>query len=458
LIDKLPSSFRDPSGFLFKADGVLYRQVNDCYRQDYDCLIESGLQNYLTDEQLVVSFEEIDSGEQTTSDTYKILRPDLIKFVSYPWEWCYSQLKDAALLTLKILRASLEKGMVLKDASAFNIQFFNGKPILIDTLSFERYQEGSPWVAYKQFCQHFLAPLALRSFSDERLGLLSRIYIDGIPLDLCSKFLPMKTSFMPGIQMHIHLHAKSQIKYADKEVVKSNAGRQFSLNSFMGMIDNLEATVNRLEWNPGKTEWGDYYNATNYSEEAQSNKKQLVEQFTEHADVESVWDLGANSGFYSRIASDKGINTVAFDIDPVAVEANYRETKKRNEYDILPLIIDLTNPSPAVGWHNRERDSLIDRGPVDLAMALALIHHLAISNNLPFKNIAEFFSETCDWLIIEFVPKNDSQVKRLLTTREDIFKDYDQGSFEQAFSQQFTIEECEPVQNSHRTLYLMKRK
>jgi hypothetical protein len=384
---------------------------------------------------------------------YKIIKPELIPFISYPYEWSFSQLKHAALLTLEIQQRSMAHGMSLKDSSAYNIQFKQGKPILIDTLSFECYQEGEPWVAYRQFCQHFLAPLALMSFTDVRLNQLFRIYIDGVPLDLASKLLPISTFLNFSFLIHIHLHAKSQQRFAGKSVkVRKNS---VSRNALLGIIDNLKGAVQSLTWKPKGTEWAEYYEDTNYSSEALEHKKTVVADFLDKTRPASVWDLGANVGMFSRVASEKNIPVVAFDVDPAAVEKHYCDCVRRDESRILPLVLDVTNPSPGIGWLNKERVPLYNRGPAEVCLGLALIHHLAISNNVPFRGIAEFFSVLCRILVIEFVPKHDSQVQRLLATREDIFDDYTQQAFEREFGKYFTIREAVPIKTSERTLYLM---
>jgi ribosomal protein L11 methylase PrmA len=227
---------------------------------------------------------------------------------------------------------------------------------------------------------------------------------------------------------------------------------------FIGIINGLESGVKRLKWNPGGTEWGDYYQDTNYSTEAFQHKKQIVAEFLEDIHPGSVWDLGANTGVFSRIAADKGIPTISFDIDPAAVEKNYLECRQRNEKNLLPLLSDLTNPSPGIGWQNQERMSLAERGPADAVLALAIIHHLAVSNNTPFAKIAEFLASICNSAIVEFVPKSDSQVQRLLATREDIFVDYAQQAFESEFAKRFVLERSQPVTGSERILYLMRRR
>ncbi|TET13867.1 MAG: class I SAM-dependent methyltransferase [Actinobacteria bacterium] len=451
-----PSSFRDPCGFLFYKDGSIYRQINTIYKENYDHLMESGLYKTLVDTNLLIPHKEIDIDGLEPDKAYKIIKPEPIPFISYPYEWCFSQLKDAALATFKIQKIAMDFEMTLKDCSAYNIQFRKGRPTFIDTLSFEKYHPGQSWIAYRQVCQHFLAPLALMSYKDIRLNQLFRIFIDGIPLDLASSLLPSSTSFKASLLSHIHLHAKSQKHYADKAV--KIGGHKISRLSFMGLIDSLESATRKMYWKAKGTEWADYYEDTNYSPAAIDHKKEIVAKFLDMINPETVWDLGANDGLFSRIASNRRIHTISFDIDPAAVEKNYLRSVKKGETNIIPLLLDLTNPSPAIGWENQERMSLIERGPTDTAFALALIHHLAISNNLPIGKIANFFNSICKSLIIEFVPKDDSQVQRLLSTREDIFPDYTQQNFEIEFKKYFTIKNAENIKDSKRTMYLMKKK
>jgi 2-polyprenyl-3-methyl-5-hydroxy-6-metoxy-1,4-benzoquinol methylase len=448
-------SFRDPSGFVFRKNKIVYRQINNKYKREYDQLIESGLYKTLVEEELLIPHEEVSLDLSQSKDSYKVIKPDQLDFISYPYEWSFSQLKDAALLTLKIQQKAINFGMSLKDSNSFNIQFKNGKPIFIDTLSFEMSDMNKPWNAYRQFCQHFYAPLAIMSYKDIRLNQLLKIYIDGIPLDLASKLLPKKTNFSFSLLTHIHLHAKSEMSYSRKtQKIKS---RKISPAGFQGIINSLENGIKRLRWKPKGTEWADYYDDTNYDDDAFIKKKEIISNFINKIDSKMVWDLGANQGIFSRLASNKKITTIAFDIDYSAVDKNYSECKKNREQNLLPLLLDLTNPTPGIGWQNLERTSFINRGPVDTVLALALIHHLAISNNLPLQKIACFLYEICNSLIIEFIPKSDSQIQRLLINREDIFNNYTQENFEEEFSRYFKILEFKKIINSDRTLYLMKK-
>ena len=453
----IPASFRDPSGFLFRYKGTLLRQVNTLYKENYDLLMGSGLYDELVEKGLLIKHEEVKGVLQKKKGIYKVIKPEKIPFISYPYEWCFSQLKDAALLTLKIQKTALEYGMTLKDASAFNIQFHNGQPVFIDSLSFEKYSEGKPWVAYRQFCQHFFIPLFLVSRKDLRFGTLSRVFLDGIPLDLAGKLLDKRSLINPSFFVHIYLHSKTQKYFQDKKV--KVGGIRVNKASTLSLIEGLEKAVGKIVLKKVSTQWGNYYQRTNYSKKAFSEKLKLVGEYISAAGpVKSIWDLGANTGEFSRLASQKGIYTVSFDIDPLAVERNYSFQKKRSEKFILPLVVDITNPSPALGWENKERDSLIERGPADCVLALALIHHLAISDNLPFDEIAGFFGRICKFLIIEFVPKDDSNVQKLLLNREDVFDKYSQTNFETVFAGYFRIEKGKDIKGSKRRLYLMRKK
>jgi len=450
---RLPGSFRDPSGFLFTRSGILYRQVNRVYQAHYDLLLSSGLYDRLVTEGSLIPHREAEVASAQPEVAYKVLQPEPVRFISYPYEWCFGQYKAAALATLKLQRRALEHGMCLKDASAYNIQFHHGRPMLIDTLSFEPYREGEPWVAYRQFCQHFLAPLALMARVDIRLSQLLRVYVDGVPLDLASALLPWRTRLSPSLQLHLHSHARAQARYAQEQAKPK--GARVSRLALLGLIDSLQSSVRGMRWSAGGTEWADYYAETSYTAAGAEAKSKLVGEYLERAAPRTVWDLGANTGKYSRLAPS-GAFTVAFDVDPAAVERNYREMVKAKEVGLLPLVLDLTNPSAGIGWANAERSSLTERGPADAALALALLHHLAISNNVPFAKIAAFLRRLCSWLVIEFVPKEDPQAQRLLVTREDIFNEYTRAAFEQEFGRHFNVVASSPIPDSARVLYLMQ--
>lgn len=461
-----PASFRDPSGFVFERDGAVYRQVNESFGDEFDRFMNSGLYADLARSGLLIEHEEDALRIAAVPRAHVVLRPTPVPFISYPYEWCHGQLKDAALLTLELQKRALARGFTLRDASAYNVQFLDGRPVWIDTLSFGVLVEGEPWPAYRQFCQHFLAPLALVSLVDASLGRLSAQHIDGVPLELAASVLPAASRLRPGLLTHLHLHARS-IKRS------SGAGSTGCLPPRPGSVrrtgvsraglrafaESLQATIERLTWQPSGT-WTQYSVNNNYSPAAQRHKEMLVRGLLAQAlgcdRVSTVWDLGGNTGTYGRVAAGMGLRVVVMDTDPGAIELLYRDCRSRGEKQILPLVQDLTNPSAAIGWANEERRSLLQRGPVDLVLALALVHHLAIANNVPLGEVARFFSSLGRWLIVEFVDKEDSQVQRILSTRADVFGSYHQAGFEAAFARYFdAVARCR-IDDSKRTLYLMR--
>jgi hypothetical protein len=454
--EAVEGSFRDPSGFVYTRDGTLYRQVNQGFRQQFEAFLASGLYDELTREGLLVPHEQVGLDLAATAEAYAVLRPERVAFVSYPYEWSFGQLQDAATLTLEIQERALAKGFTLRDGSAYNVQFQGGRPVFIDTLSFATHEDGRAWDAYKQFCEHFLLPLTLMSTRDVRYGTLLRSYLDGIPLDLGSRLLPRRTWASLGTLFHIHLHAWAQGRYSASAVSSVAKGRRMSRGALLTLVKNLGAAVRRLSWRPTGTEWAEYTTDTNYSESAARSKRQMVVDYLRLPGPRTVWDLGANTGEYSRAAREVASLVVSFDVDPAAVERNYRGVRGNRDSGILPLLLDLTNPSPAQGWAGEERQSLEERGPADALLALALIHHLAIGHNLPLEKIASYLSRLGRWLIIEFVPKTDSQVGRLLLSRPDIFPSYTREGFEKAFAAHFTISAAAPVEDSERWLYAMR--
>ena len=457
--NRVDGSFRDPSGFLYRRGGVLLRQVNNCYSQDYEACIASGLYDQLFAAGLLVPHSEVED-EGIGPGRFRVLQPMEIPYVSYPYEWSFTHLRAAALLTLEVQRTALERGFSLKDASAYNVQFYNGRPIFIDTLSFERHEEGRPWVAYRQFCQHFLAPLALMQARDLRLRQLSFRYLDGLPLDLVSSMLPARSWLRYSILAHIHLHAQSQKKHQDdgrsRQAVNAS---KLSKSMLLALVASLKSAVQKSSVKDVATEWGQYYQDTNYSSEAMRHKETLLARFAGDylSNYPVVHDLGANTGRFSRIVAEHCRYVIAHDIDEMAVERHSREIEANGSANVLPLVLDLANPPGAIGWDLKERASFHERAKGSAGIALALVHHLSIGNNVPLDRLAEFFAGIFRTLVIEFVPKEDSQVQRMLATRRDVFDDYNVQAFERAFSQHFEIAERQPINDSHRTLYAMTR-
>ena len=369
-------------------------------------------------------------------------------------------LRDAALLTLETQSVAASAGFTLRDATAFNVQFRDTRPILIDTLSFERAEPGAPWIAYRQFCEQFLAPLALMAHRDVRLGLMLRDHIDGIPLDLAARLLPSRTRLNLGLGAHVHAHSRAQRRFADEGAEAATSARKTTVSPLRqrALIDSLQRTIGKLDWEPAGTEWADYAENTSYDDTATTAKESLVRRFLDAAGGEVVWDLGANTGRYSRIAADLGRRVVAWDVDPAATERHYRSIKRDGTTSILPLLLDLANPSPGLGWAGRERRSLSERSNADTLLALALVHHLAIGRNVPMSAISAYFASLARNLVIEFVPKGDPMVRKLLATREDVFVDYSVEGFAAAFAADWEVADEAPIAGTARTLFRLVRR
>jgi SAM-dependent methyltransferase len=438
---------------------VVYRQIDETFADDWDFYLSSGLYDTLADAGIVIRHEEVALELAAEPPAYRVVRPEQLDLISDPYEWPFSQLKDAALLTLKAQGLAAKSGMTLRDASAYNVQFHRGRPVLIDSLSSERVTADRPWVAYRQFCEHFLAPLALMAKVDVRLGLMMRDYLEGIPLDLAAHMLPGHTRLSFGLGPHIHIHARAQRKHADDNVSTTKAdGASMSAKHLATLIQSLTDTISGLSWEPEGTAWADYADNTSYDDDATAAKADAVETALRSIDGVQAWDLGANTGRYSRIAADAGYRVVALDIDPAAVERGYRALKDAGRQDITPLLADITDPSPPLGWGSTERAGLLERIDADVILALALVHHLAIGSNVPLPMIASLFARLAPNAIVEFVPKEDAMVKRLLAWRRDVFPTYDIDGLRAAFSPLYETVTETPIEGSERTLFHFRRR
>jgi len=434
LIEK--SSFRDPSGQVFEHDGQILRYVYPSYFADYKKLMESRLYSRLTTLKLLIKHTELFQEK----DKY-IIRPDIVPFISYPYEWCFSMLKEAALNTLKINRIALEHGMILKDASAYNMQYYQGNMRLIDTLSFMSYEPGQLWGAYRQFLQHFLYPLLLMAHYNPYINKLSQIHIDGIPAGFVINNLPFYCRFKPSLWAHVYAHGLSYNGNGHKQVTMS----RYALE---GLLDNLEVVVRGLKYQILNSDFIKYSELGSYTPDANLKKIEIIAGILPYIHKGTLCDLGANTGKYSNMAVLAKHSVISVDSNHDCIENLYQQKMA------LPLIVDLCNPSPAIGFDNTERKSFLDRLHVDTIMALALIHHLCVGNNVPLGRVAEMLSQHCKNLIIEFVPLDDPKAQQLLGKKN--IPPYSLDIFKAEFSKWFNIRGEYPITDSLRTIYLME--
>lgn len=455
IVQRAAGSFRDPAGHVVIHEQQIHRVVMPAGRESYEQLMASGLYERLTARGLLVPHEDIGHPPWLEPGAWRALKPARVPLITYPYEWSFSALKDAARLTLTLQHEALRHGMSLKDASAFNVQFEGCRPVFIDTLSFEPVRPG-PWRAYRQFCQHFLVPLALMSYRDVRLGQLFSLYPDGVPLDLASRLLPARTWGRLGLLMHLHLHAWAET-HVSRPRSASN-GTRASSGSLTALVESLDRAVESLSWNPGGG-WTKYeQEPPSYSEQALQDKTATVDAWLGRLSPAVVWDLGANTGRFSRLAAGHGAFVAALEQDAGCVEALYRRGRKEGSSRVLPLVVDLAAPSPALGWAHEERSALAERGPADVLLALAVLHHLAIGRGLPFDELARYFARLGRALIIEFAPSSDPLVEPLLIGMEERAEEYTPEQFEAGFGKFFRIEQSASIADSTRRLYLMIRR
>jgi hypothetical protein len=450
-----PASYRDPSGFVFRAGNLYYRQINRSFSTDYDQFLGSGLYKTLTEKGLLVPHHEVEEDLTGHPDRYKILLPEQIPFISYPNEWSPSQLKDAAMLTLQILTIALEHDMILKDATPLNIQFRRGQAVFIDTLSFEKYDPTLPWVAYRQFCECFLFPLYLQHYRPAGAQKIVGSFPEGIPASVTADLLPSKSRWRLGVWLHVLLPARVR-----QDSLPGGRKISFNKNKLLHLVANLGNTLERLNTSSvSPSTWNNYYRETIISSAYLAAKEKHFRALTDGLLFRSALDLGANDGYFSKILAEKKVPVIAIDSDWQCINNLYQYTRQHPDKDILPLCIDIADPTPARGFDNAERASFTDRMPSDLVAALALIHHLVLGRNIPMSRIAEYFSTlTHTWLILEFIPLTDPKAKDLVRNKRNFLPAYDPSTLEEQFSRFFTIDQQLPIPGTERVLYRMRKK
>lgn len=453
-------SFRDPSGQIFSEDGRIYRSIFAPGVRDFESARDAGVYASLMERGLLVSHEEVTVGALAPEGTVICLSHPRLPMISYPWEWPFSLLKEAALIHMEAMEMILPRGFWLRDATAFNAQFDGKRVVLIDTLSVGKRIPESPWVAYGQFCSHFLAPLATAAYGDIRMLSLWRNYIDGFPLDLAAGMVPFWKRCRPGLFMHLTLHARAQTMADKKEDIgKTEVVKQpkVSDRGLIGLIRSLRRTIEGIGWKRSSKVWEAYGDIRTYQAEDVTRKSEYVDKVVQALNPDMVWDLGANTGEFSLIAASHGAFVVSIDGDPACTEYLYKKASSGDESrKILPLTMDLANPSPGLGWDSRERLSLADRGPADLVLALALLHHLVLSACVPLWMIAKWLGTLGEHLLVEFVPPDDPMVQKLIRNRRGEHLPYDLQVFKASLGEIFRFQDEMALPNG-RTLFLLKR-
>jgi precorrin-6B methylase 2 len=455
-----PGSFRDNNGRVFYFGGCVYRGLRKKAFDDWKKLSSTDLFSRLIADGKLVHTEHVNPISQgIPPDLFRewvaVLKHQPIPFVSYPYEWSFSMLKDAALLHLELLLTSLDVDMILKDSSSFNIQWLGVVPIFIDILSFERLSPGEPWVGYRQFCQLFLYPLFLQSYKDVAFHPWLRGSIDGIDSEQFVNLMSLRDLFRPGVLTHTYLLAKMQGRYGNVKteirVELRNAG--FSKDLIKANVKRIQKLIQNLEWKRSKSGWANYINTHSYSDSDHSRKARFVREITASRHWHLVWDIGCNTGMFSSIAAENADYVIAMDADHLVIDRLYRSLKREGVKNILPLIVNIADASPDLGWRGRERKALTNRGKPSLTLCLALIHHIIIGANIPLREFVQWLASLQASLVIEFITKDDPMVKTLLRNKEDQYADYEIRHFENYLRDVFYVQRREVLESRTRILY-----
>jgi SAM-dependent methyltransferase len=446
-----PSSFRDPSGFVFESAGKLYREINLSYATHYDFLMSSGLYDLLTSQGWMVSHDEVDGDANTSSTHYKTILPQFIPFISYPYEWVFEQLQDAAQLTLRVMKAAMDYNMVLKDATPYNIQFMRARPVLIDTLSFERYDESQPWIAYRQFCETFYFPLLIEQYTGLEVHKIFAAYPEGIDASATATLLPRKARFNIGNWLHVYLPASFSGKNRETKIEFNRGKLERIVEDLLERISSFKQRRQR------KSHWNNYYAESILNNEYLLQKQEIISGMLKKIPAHSAIDLGCNEGIFSKMLAKSVELVIAVDSDASSVSSLYREIRKE-ALNLVPLCVDVVNPPGDAGFYNSERKSFTDRIDFDLILALALVHHLSIGKNIPLDKVADFLSLSGKWLIVEFVPPQDEKVQELARNKRALLDNYTEDIFLRSFQRHFNITDVHVITGSERKLFLLEKK
>jgi len=456
-----PASFRDPSGSVHVRGERVFRTVMPRAAADFEFVRGTGLLEPLIRAGKVVEERIADPAElgDAAAGAYRVLEHPKLAMVSYPYEWPFAALKSAALLHLELHLESLAHGVNLSDASAYNIQFRGARPVFIDLLSFRRYREGEYWLGHRQFCEQFLNPLLLRALRDVPFQAWYRGAQEGVTAGELARVLGWRDKLSLRVLTHVTLQARFQAgATARAEAQQRLRTRPLALSAFRYMLGGLQRWIAGLAPpRAGRTTWSDYTSHTSYSAYEMAAKRAFVAEFVAATRPRMIWDLGCNTGDFSALALDAGAGlAVGFEGDHGALELAFERAVGKN-LNFLPLYLDACNPSPAQGFAQAERMGLQQRARPDALLALALLHHLAIGRNVPLDRLLDWLLALAPQGVIEFVPKADPMVQRLLTLREDVFEGYGEHEFRDLLAARATIERELAVSKSGRRLFWYRR-
>jgi SAM-dependent methyltransferase len=466
--EREPASFRDPANQVFYAGGEVCRGLRGSAVDDWRALAASGFFSRMVEQGAICATDEVAAGEgaadapdasAASAHFDLVLRHERIPFVSYPYEWTFSMLRDAALLHLDLLRASVAEGLITKDGSAYNLQWRGSRPTFIDVGSFERLREGEPWAGYRQFCQTMLYPLLLQAHLGVDFQPWLRARIDGIEPDQLRRLFGGARRWRAGVFKHVHLHDALQRRLAGASAGEVRADLRaagFSTELLLATIRALHKLVRRLEWRPPASHWAGYRQTCTYSATDNDAKQAFVDRVLAAAgSLRVVLDLGANDGAYARLAARHAGQVVAVESDHAVTDVLYRRLREQGEHRVLPLVMDLADPSPGGGWGGTERASFAARGAgTDAVLALALVHHLAIGRNVPLPQVLDWLAGLGRLVVVEFVDPADPMAQRLLANKPaGMFGDYRLDVFERLFAERFTEVRREALPSGTRALF-----
>ncbi len=454
-----PGSFRDRDGRVYHFQERIFRGLSESALENFHQLQDKAFYTRLVESGKVIGTREISAAQNPLPDDVQaqwagFLEHDPVAVISYPYEWTFSMLKAAASLQLHLVERAISNGFTLKDASPYNIQFVGHKAVFIDIPSFEPLRQGEPWSGYRQFCEMFLFPLFLQAYKGCDFQPFMRAAINGVDVQAAAALFGFRDRFRKGVLSHVWLQAKLDRRYggSSENVRSSLKSAGFNHELILVNVRKLQKLVGRLDWQARGSEWGDYTEFHNYSDADHRSKENFVRAAINTWKLDTVWDIGCNTGQFSRIAAVECRQVVSMDVDHLAVERLYLD--KDTPDNILPLVQNIADPSPNWGWRNRERSDLQTRSRPDLVMCLALIHHVVITANIPLAEFIDWLAGLTDKLVIEYVSRKDDKVKTLLRNKEDKYQDYSRASLQANLGRYFDIRAQQDVNNGDRSLYL----